>query len=165
MKLNIFCINKHTQSTNRKADEQARLKSGNWLYIIDRSLYLATGATYSSLLPPPSCSSSPRETLLCPITHICISTSGGQLLACYFNFEAIVYHSICMRRRSIDLPIVLHFFLSAQSAANCLHFSADNVSLLAPSQNHLHFLLFFFLDLLANCNGQSGEINLIRTRT
>lgn len=64
MKLNIFCINKHIQPQGRRA----RLKSGNWLYSIDRymSIWLL-GATYSS---HSSRRPSPRNTSVW--SHICI---------------------------------------------------------------------------------------------
>lgn len=118
MKLNIFCINNTRRHTQPQADEQSRLKSG-----------LALGLR---LLVATTSSSAPSRALL--FEHICISTSVGQLLACYFNFEAIVYHFICMWSVRLISPGLVR-------PIGCpLHFLADNVSLLAGGQNHLHFL-------------------------
>lgn len=126
MKLNIFCINNTRRHTQPQADEQSRLKSGLALGL--RLL----GATTSS-------TSAPSLALL--FEHICISTSVGQLLACYFNFEAIVYHFICMWSARLISP-------GRVRPIGCpLHFLADNVSLLAGGQNHLHFLLATLAEL------------------
>jgi len=164
MKLNIFCINKHTQSTNRKADEQARLKSGNWLYIIDRSLYLATGATYSSLLPPVP---HPLEKHFSARSHIYAYPPPGASCSPVISISrrSFITRFACDGDRLISPSFCIFFFPPNRLPTACISPLIMSVSWHPVKITYTFYFYLFFFDLLANSNGQSGEINLIRTRT